>query len=162
MVGSADFSDTKIAGQVNVARSLRQPGSSIKPVLYAAAMDDLLISPATVLWDIPVSYPITGTKPYTPRNYDGKFHGPVTVRTALANSYNIPAVAALQNATLLQYLELMRRLGITTLTRPDFGLSLSLGAGEIPLIEEHFAFIGERLPSELADELRELEKRLAN
>ena len=59
----------------------------------------------------------------------------VTVRTALANSYNIPAVAALQNATLPQYLELMRRLGVTTLNRPDFGLSLSLGAGEIPLIE---------------------------
>ena len=64
----------------------------------------------------------------------------VTVRTALANSYNIPAVAALQNATLPQYLELMRRLGVTTLNRPDFGLSLSLGAGEIPLIELTDAF----------------------
>ena len=59
----------------------------------------------------------------------------VTVRTALANSFNIPAVRALEAATLPQYLELMRRLGVTTLMRPDFGLSLSLGAGEIPLIE---------------------------
>ncbi len=137
MVGSADFNDTKIAGQVNVARSLRQPGSSIKPVLYAAAMDDLLISPATVLWDIPVSFPITGTKPYTPRNYDGKFHGPVTVRTALANSYNIPAVKLLDAVTVDRMLKGAELMGIRSLSQSDrtYGLALTLGGGDVTLLE---------------------------
>lgn len=137
MVGSADFSDTKIAGQVNVARSLRQPGSSIKPVLYAAAMDDLLISPATVLWDIPVSYPITGTKPYTPRNYDGKFHGPVTVRTALANSYNIPAVKLLDAVGVDRMLRGAELMGVRSLSDSGraFGLALTLGGGDVTLLE---------------------------
>ncbi len=137
MVGSADFNDAKIAGQVNVARSLRQPGSSIKPVLYAAAMDDLLISPATVLWDIPVSYTITGTKPYAPRNYDGKFHGPVTVRTALANSYNVPAVKLLDAVTVDRMLQGAEFMGIRSLSESDrkFGLALTLGGGDVTLLE---------------------------
>ena len=137
MVGSADFNDTKIAGQVNVTRALRQPGSSIKPVLYAAAMDDMLISPATVLWDIPVSFPITGTAPYTPRNYDSKFHGPVTVRTALANSYNIPAVKLLDAVTVDRMLRGADLMGIRSLSQSDrtFGLALTLGGGDVTLLE---------------------------
>ncbi len=137
MVGSADFNDEKIAGQVNVARSLRQPGSAIKPVLYAAAMDDLLISPATVLWDIPVSYPITGTKPYAPVNYDEKFHGPVTVRTALANSYNVPAVKLLEAVTVDRMLRGAEVMGIRSLSRSEinFGLALTLGGGDVTLLE---------------------------
>lgn len=137
MVGSANFNDDKIAGQVNVTRSLRQPGSAIKPVLYAAAMDDLLISPATVLWDIPVSYPITGTKPYAPANYDGKFHGPVTVRTALANSYNVPAVKLLEAVTVDRMLRGAEVMGIRSLSRSEinFGLALTLGGGDVTLLE---------------------------
>jgi penicillin-binding protein 1C len=137
MVGSADFNNDKIAGQVNVARSLRQPGSAIKPVLYAAAMDDLLISPATVLWDIPVSYPITGTKPYTPSNYDQKFHGPVTVRTALANSYNVPAVKLLEAVTVDRMLRGAEVMGIRSLSKSaiNFGLALTLGGGDVTLLE---------------------------
>ena len=137
MVGSADFNDEKIAGQVNVTRSLRQPGSAIKPVLYATAMDDLLISPATVLWDIPVSYPITGAKPYAPVNYDNKFHGPVTVRTALANSYNIPAVKLLEAVTVDRMLRGAEVMGIRSLSKSEinFGLALTLGGGDVTLLE---------------------------
>jgi penicillin-binding protein 1C len=137
MVGSADFNDDKIAGQVNVTRALRQPGSAIKPVLYAAAMDDMLISPATVLWDIPVSYPITGTAPYAPRNYDGKFHGPVTVRTALANSYNVPAVKLLEAVTVDRMLKGAELMGIRSLSDSGrtFGLALTLGGGDVTLLE---------------------------
>lgn len=137
MVGSADFNDTKIAGQVNVTRAQRQPGSSIKPVLYAAAMEDLLISPATVLWDIPVVYPITGTQPYVPRNYDGKFHGPVTVRTALANSYNVPAVKLLEAVTVDRMLRSADVMGIRSLSQSGrtYGLALTLGGGDVTLLE---------------------------
>ena len=99
MVGSADFDDESIAGQVNVAVSPRQPGSAIKPVLYAAALDQEAISPATVIWDTRVEYETDAgggeTERYDPRNYDEKYHGPVTVRAALANSYNVPAVKLL-------------------------------------------------------------------
>lgn len=137
MVGSADFANEKISGQVNVARSLRQPGSAIKPVLYAAAFEDNRISPATVLWDVPTSFKIEGAKPYTPRNYDGKFHGPVTVRTALANSYNVPAVKLLNAVGIDRMLDSAEALGIRSLEngRDYYGLALTLGGGEITLLE---------------------------
>ena len=142
LVGSADFDNVEIDGQVNMAFAPRQPGSSTKPFVYLSNFEspgrnrNEAWTPTAHWWPIfSVPFPDGANPPYVPTNYDGQEHGMVTVRTALANSYNIPAVAALQNATLPQYLELMRRLGVTTLNRPDFGLSLSLGAGEIPLIE---------------------------
>ena len=137
MVGSADFNDEKIAGQVNVTRSLRQPGSAIKPVLYAAAMEDLFISPATVLWDIPVSYPLANSRNYAPINYDDKFHGPVTVRTALANSYNVPAVKLLEAVTVDRMLRGAEVMGIRSLSKSEvnFGLALTLGGGDVTLLE---------------------------
>ena len=101
MVGSADFYNDAIDGQVNMATSAtRQPGSSIKPVTYIAAFEKGW-TPATLIWDVPSEFPPSGDPndprpPYKPVNYDGRFHGPVTVRTALANSYNIPAVKTLQ------------------------------------------------------------------
>ena len=88
-------------------------------------------------------------RPYEPVNYDGRFHGPVTVRTALANSYNIPAVKTLQFVGIYDdpntpgqdgFLAMAHRLGITTLTRPDYGLSLTLGGGEVSLLELTGAF----------------------
>jgi hypothetical protein len=99
-------------------------------------MDDLLISPATVLWDIPVKFPITGTKPYSPRNYDGKFHGPVTVRTALANSYNVPAVKLLEAVTVDRMLRGAEVMGIRSLSDSGrtFGLALTLGGGDVTLL----------------------------
>ncbi len=142
MVGSADFTDTTIAGQVNVARSLRQPGSAIKPVLYAAALEDNLISPATVLWDTPITYTAGAGEIYTPLNYDQTFHGPVTARTALANSYNIPTVKLLDALGVERMLAAAKTVGITSLHEaPDwYGLSLTLGGGEVTLLELTTAF----------------------
>ena len=142
MVGSADFADPAIAGQVNVARSLRQPGSAIKPVLYAAALDDNFVSPATVLWDTPITYTVSAGQIYTPRNYDARFHGPVTVRTALANSYNIPTVKLLDALGVSRMLTAARALGISSLQEDPtwYGLSLTLGGGEVTLLELTTAF----------------------
>lgn len=137
MVGSADFADATIAGQVNVARSLRQPGSAIKPVLYAAALDDNLISPATVLWDTPITYTASVGQIYAPQNYDQTFHGPVTARAALANSYNVPTVKLLAALGVERMLTAARALGITSLQQEPgwYGLSLTLGGGEVTLLE---------------------------
>jgi len=101
MVGSADFYNDAIDGQVNMANSpTRQPGSSIKPINYVAAFEKGW-TPATLIWDVPSEFPPSGDpndprEPYIPVNYDGRFHGPVTVRTALSNSFNVPAVKTLQ------------------------------------------------------------------
>ncbi|MBI5565674.1 MAG: transglycosylase domain-containing protein [Chloroflexi bacterium] len=139
MVGSADFNDEAISGQVNMTLRPRQTGSVIKPLTYLAAFEKGW-NPATVLWDIPVSYTDTAGNVYQPRNYDGKFHGPQSIRSSLANSYNIPAVKALVDVTIPEFLKLARRLGIDTLTRPDYGPALTLGGGEVPLIEMTGAF----------------------
>ncbi|MBX7234367.1 MAG: transglycosylase domain-containing protein [Caldilineales bacterium] len=137
LVGSADFENEAIAGQVNVALSPRQPGSAIKPVLYAAALSDNLISPATILWDIPAAWPLTNGQTYRPVNYDGNFHGPVTVRTALANSYNIPAVKLLDAVGPPRMLAAAHDMGIASLSNDpqQYGLSLALGSGEVSLLE---------------------------
>ncbi|MBI3971706.1 MAG: PBP1A family penicillin-binding protein [Chloroflexi bacterium] len=133
MVGSADYADKAIQGEVNVALAPRQPGSSIKPITYLAALQQGW-TPATIIDDVETTFP--GNPPYRPRNYDGRFHGPVTVRTALANSYNIPAVKALQFAGVPAMMDLAKRLGITTLTDPRrYGLALTLGGGEVRLLE---------------------------
>jgi len=133
MVGSKDFSDPSIDGQVNVALRPRQPGSAIKPLTYLKAFE-MGWTPATLLWDLPTTFPAF-PEPYRPKNYDGKFHGPQSLRSALANSYNIPAVKALQFIGIDNLKEIAARLGITTLTRPDYGLSLTLGGGEVTLLE---------------------------
>jgi membrane carboxypeptidase/penicillin-binding protein PbpC len=149
MVGSADFYNDAIDGQVNMAISAtRQPGSSIKPVTYIAAFEKGW-TPATLIWDVPSEFPPSGDPndprpPYKPVNYDGRFHGPVTVRTALANSYNIPAVKTLQFDGIYDdtetpnedgMLSVAHKLGISSLTRDDYGLSLTLGGGEVSLLE---------------------------
>ena len=137
MVGSADYANPQIDGQVNVAVWQRQPGSAIKPVFYAVAMDDNLISPSTVLWDVPARYRISEKDTYSPRNYDDKFHGPVTVRTALANSYNVPAVKLIDAVGVTRMLEGARALGLRSLNRDAtwYGLSLVLGGGEVSLLD---------------------------
>ncbi len=149
MVGSADFNNDSIDGQVNMAISAtRQPGSSIKPITYIAAFEKGW-TPATLIWDVPSEFPPSGNPndprpPYVPVNYDGQFHGPVTVRTALSNSYNIPAVKTLQFDGIYDnpdtpvedgMLSVAQRMGITSLTRNDYGLSLTLGGGEVSLLE---------------------------
>jgi penicillin-binding protein 1C len=148
MVGSADFNNAAISGQINMAVQPRQPGSSIKPITYTAAFEKGW-TPSTLLWDVPSSFPPSGNPndtnpPYVPVDYDGKFHGPVTVRTALSNSLNIPAVKTLNfvgvynnPATPNQdsFISLAERMGITTLTRNDYGLSLTLGGGDVTLLD---------------------------
>jgi len=139
MVGSPDFNNEAIAGQINMAVAPRQTGSSIKPLTYVVAFEKGW-TPATAIWDVPVKYPDFAGNVYEPRNYDGKFHGPQPARYALANSYNIPAVKTLEFVTIPEFLKFAARLGITTLTRPDYGLSLTLGGGEVPLVEMAGAF----------------------
>jgi len=153
MVGSADFYNEEIDGQVNMAISPRQPGSSIKPLTYTAAFEKGW-TPSTLIWDVPSEFTPSG-KPddpspvYEPTNYDGNFHGPVTVREALANSFNIPAVKTLQFIGIYDdpntaipdgFINFAKRLGITTLTRDDYGLSLTLGGGDVSLLELTGAF----------------------
>lgn len=148
MVGSYNYDDPT-DGQINMALRPRQPGSSIKSLTYALAFEKGW-TPATLLWDVPTEFPDGANPPYKPVNYDGRFHGGATVRYALANSYNIPAVKALQFVGirgLLQndaggnvvadsgFIPFAEKLGITTLTRQDYGLSLTLGGGEVPLME---------------------------
>ena len=149
MVGSADFENEEIDGQINMAISnTRQPGSAIKPFTYLAAFEKGW-TPATLLWDVPTKFSPSGdpndpSPAYEPVNYDGNFHGPVTVRAALANSYNIPAVKALEFVGIYDdpntdakegLIGMAKKLGIDSLTRTDYGLSLTLGGGEVSLLQ---------------------------
>ncbi|MFZ1756678.1 MAG: PBP1A family penicillin-binding protein [Caldilineaceae bacterium] len=146
LVGSADFDNVEIDGQVNMALAPRQPGSSIKPLVYLAAFENPnrpqneRWTLGTLVADIEQDFPDGANPPYHPKNYDEREHGILTVAASLANSYNIPAVRALEFVGVQNFLPLAQRLGITTLTRPDYGLSLSLGGGEIPLLEMTGAF----------------------
>ncbi len=142
MLGSVDYRDEAIDGSVNVTLSPQQPGSSIKPLTYALALSptdgaDPLWTAGDILWDVPVEYEQFSGEPYVPVNYDGAFHGPVRLRDALANSYNIPAVLLLQDVTVARLLEFGRALGISTWTgdSSQYGLSLTLGGGEVTPLE---------------------------
>jgi 1A family penicillin-binding protein len=153
MVGSADFYDETIDGQVNVANSERQPGSSFKPIVYAEAFNKGW-GPGTVVLDDRTGFPGgPGGTQWFPRNYDGRYHGYVTLRSALANSYNIPAVKVLQFVGVAQAIDLAHRMGITGLNRGLrwYGLSLVLGGGEVKLVDmvnaySVFANYGEFVP----------------
>jgi membrane peptidoglycan carboxypeptidase len=136
MLGSVDFNDPKINGQVNVALSLRQPGSTLKPFTYVTAFGKGW-NPATMLWDIPTTFP----GGYKPNDFDNRFPGPMTVRDALAQSRNIPAVEALQFVTVPEMLATAHRFGIEDLRQPDrYGLSVTLGGGEVKLLDLTYAY----------------------
>ncbi len=145
MVGSLDYFNKQF-GNVNVTTSLRQPGSSFKPIVYATGFKGSY-SPASALFDLPTDF---GN--YKPNNYDGGFRGPVTVRQALSWSLNIPAVKMLDLVGIDEALKTAQDLGITTLTdRSSYGLSLVLGAGEVKLVEmvhaySVFAHGGDKMP----------------
>ncbi|MCB0189178.1 MAG: transglycosylase domain-containing protein, partial [Caldilineaceae bacterium] len=146
MVGSPDYFDAAIQGNLNAALAERQPGSAIKPLTYAAALDPqwahkagiAALTPATILADLPTTFYVTdeegGNVPYTPVNYDRAFHGPVSIRTALANSYNIPAVKTLDYIGVDTLKSIATQAGISTFTG-DFGLALTLGGGEVKLLD---------------------------
>ena len=153
MVGSPDYFDAGHSGAVNAALAERQPGSAIKPLTYALALDPLAaakagrppFTPATIIPDIRTAFPTAEGSPYVPNNYDRRYHGPVTLRTALANSYNIPAVRTLDTVGVGNLVDLARALGIPwqraaqpaegSGEKPRYGLSLTLGGGEVRLID---------------------------
>lgn len=133
MVGSKDFNDPN-GGNVNVTTSLRQPGSSIKPVTYSAALSNGFTA-ASLIDDSPVSFP-TGSSTYSPVNYDGRFHGKLPLRLALANSLNIPAVKVLQQIGVPTMVHLARDMGVTSWNpKGEYGLALTLGAAEVTMLD---------------------------
>lgn len=148
MVGSADFNNEAISGQVNMALAPRQAGSSIKPLVYLSAFERGW-TPATLLWDVQTQFPDGANPPYIPKNFDNEFHGPVRIRPALGNSYNIPAVKAMEFVGVCNFIANMQKLGMTSLQddgcaevgQPrNHGLALSLGAGEMPPLQMAGAF----------------------
>lgn len=131
MVGSYDWNNEEY-GKTNMALSPRQPGSSFKPLIYAAALESKLITPATILQDNETTFP----GGYKPKNYDKRYRGDVTVRRALANSLNIPAVTVMEEVGVSNGLSTAKKFGITSLKgESDYGLSLVLGSGEVKLLE---------------------------
>jgi penicillin-binding protein 1C len=154
LIGSPNYFDQKNSGAVNMAISPRQPGSAIKPITYAAAFDPALCSniqhptssscpwtPATMILDVHTSFVTKEGLSYVPLNYDRNFHGPVSARDALGGSLNVPAVKALDHVGLNNMISLATRMGITTLNNADrYGLALTLGGGEVRLIDLTSAF----------------------
>ncbi len=142
MVGSVDYNDASIDGQVNVATAERQPGSSFKPITYATAFKKGW-TPGTVILDALTQFPVgPGQKPYIPNNYDGRDHGWVTVRESLGNSYNIPAVKGIQFAGIQETIDTAHDMGVKGLNRglDYYGLSLTLGGGEVSLLDMTTAY----------------------
>jgi 1A family penicillin-binding protein len=131
MAGSKDYFDTQYDGQVNVLTRVRQPGSSIKIVNYAYALSHGFTA-ATIIDDSPVTYITPGTTPYSPVNYDGQFRGKLSLRSALAQSRNVPAVKVLASYGVSKMIEQGQKMGITTWSEPSkYGLSLTLGGGAV-------------------------------
>jgi 1A family penicillin-binding protein len=140
MVGSRDYFNDDIDGQVNVALQPRQPGSSFKPIVYTASFIKGY-TPNTVLYDVVTNFSTDPAKPYEPHNYDSREHGPITIRQALAGSLNVPAVKTIYLTGIDNVISLAQNLGYTTLNDKNrFGLSLVLGGGEVKLLEHTNAF----------------------
>ncbi len=140
MVGSADYFNDAIDGQVNVSLRPRQPGSSFKPIVYAASFIKGY-TPNTVLYDVVTNFDTTGANKYEPKNYNLKENGPVTIRKALAGSLNIPAVKATYLTGLDNIFKLTKELGYSTLEDKNrFGLSIVLGGAEVKLLEHADAY----------------------
>jgi len=150
MVGSKNYYAKDIDGKYNVTTALRQPGSCIKPINYLLALKNGF-SLASIIEDSPVTYKIKGQKPYSPQNYNGKYMGRVTLRTALASSLNVPSVKLLERNGVEGMIDLAKDMGITTWEeRNRFGLSLALGSGEVKMTElagaySIFANLGDKI-----------------
>ncbi len=148
MVGSRDYFSDEIDGNFNITLAARQPGSSIKPFIYAAAFNRGYL-PDTVVFDVRTQFSpqcapdsTSSESPcYSPSNYNNKFLGPVSLRNAMAQSLNIPAVKTLYLAGVRESLKLASDMGITTLDDPDrYGLTLVLGGGEVKLLDMTYAY----------------------
>jgi penicillin-binding protein 1C len=135
-VGSPDFYASAALGQNDGARALRQPGSTLKPFVYAAAMERLGMTTASLLPDLELALPGAEGE-WEPHNYDGRQHGPVRLRQALASSLNLPAVHVAQRVGPSRVLGLLREAGFRSLDRPaaHYGAALALGDGEVRLVE---------------------------
>jgi membrane peptidoglycan carboxypeptidase len=146
LVGSVDFEDEIVSGQINMALVPREPGSALQPFVYLFAMEKGW-TPATLIWDVPTSY--SGTSPYEPVNYDRQFRGPVLARPALGNLYNVPAVKTLEFVGVCDFIENLQKMGLISLQDPGcagagipqrYGLGLAHGGGEVILLEMAAAF----------------------
>ena len=142
MVGSLDYFDDAIDGQVNVSLASRQPGSSFKPYTYLTAFESGAFAPSSMVMDVRTVFPDPGNPPYVPENYDRKYHGPQTLRQALQRSYNIPAVWLMDQVGVANVIKTARRLGVSSLNNElnSYGLSLTLGGGEVALLDHTYAF----------------------
>ena len=141
MVGSKDYFDEAMDGQVNVTTSLRQPGSSFKPIVYATAFE-MGYQPETRITDESTNFGPDGSgRNYIPRNYSGTHYGNLSMRQALSMSLNVPAVKTLKYVGIDNAIDMAEKLGITTFTdRKRLGLSLAIGGGEVTLLQETAAF----------------------
>lgn len=135
-IGNNNFFDTEHSGEVDMIQALRQPGSALKPFIYLTSIMNGW-GTGTIIYDIPSRFLTASNTPYTPLNYDLKFHGPVTMRSALANSYNVAAVKALEFVGIPKAKNILQQFGITSLVAENdfYGLSLALGSGEVSLFE---------------------------
>ena len=166
MVGSLDYYDEAIDGQVNMTVQPRQPGSAVKPIIYAAALENGW-TPATVLWDTPVRYRGANGAWYAPRNSTNRFFGPTRVRAALANSLNVPAIKLLDDLGVEKALDMAHRLGVRSWRDPveTYGLSLAVGGYELTLLEltqafSVFANQGRFIPARPITEIRDAAGRV--
>jgi len=140
MVGSVNFWDFKNDGNVNLTTAKRQPGSSIKLVNYSYALEHAGYTPSSIIMDTPVAYS-NPWETYAPVNYDHKFKGPVTLKKALAESRNVPAVKVLNSYGVDKMIEQGQKMGITTWTEPEkYGLSITLGAAEVKMTDMAVVF----------------------
>ncbi len=143
MLGSPNYFDADIDGAVNATTATRQPGSSIKPFTFAAAFDPEIaasydydpLTPASMMVDVRTAFVTEEGQPYAPENYDRTWRGPVLMRPSLAGSYNLIAVKVLEHIGLDTLINVSRSLGITTFDNKKFGLALTLGGGEVRLLE---------------------------
>ena len=131
MVGSADYFNAAIFGQVNGTDAKRSPGSTLKPFIYALAMDQSMIHPASILKDAPTSF-----GPYSPENFDGRFVGPITAADALIRSRNVPAVSLAARLSQPSLYDFLKNAGVSDLkSEAHYGLALALGGGELTMQE---------------------------
>lgn len=141
MIGSKDYFSEDIDGKVNVTTRERQPGSSIKPLNYALGLETKVITPSTMLLDTPICFELTGQPNYCPKNYDNTFRGLTQIRYALGNSLNIAAVKVLALNGIENFINFAEKLGISTWKDPSkYGLSLTLGGGEVTMTDMAAAF----------------------
>jgi len=141
MVGSKDFFANDIEGKFNVTTALRQPGSSIKPINYAIGIEMGKVTAASIFDDSPTCFKVENQKPYCPTNYGGRYSGIQSLRNSLGNSLNIPAVKTIKLVGVESFVASASAMGITTYKDPSlYGLSLTLGGGEVMMTEMNTAF----------------------